>query len=224
MKRFMILNGIRISELVIVFLATFVGNCISPVFADLQSQFVLVDKQHVDLEVPLIGGNWNPSVRAWYDGNLSPDKAVLHLNENTRTVRDSWEPWTGASNGETVWIVEQGSVSGELWLGLAARGCDSLGTWMPNDSRLAIPYQYIQINLVDVHGYKGAPAPGEFSLWDTDSFGNKTVWYSTAVEPADGNHAYMYPGGHEHLNWGFTAKGILRDRPPTHRVSRAGTN
>ena len=180
-----------------------------------QSPLVLVDKQHVDIEVPIIGGVWTPKVKAWYDGDLPAERSLLILNSNTQTVRSSWDSWIGAEDGQIAWVIDQLSAPNELWLGMAARGCDSLGSWLPDDSRISTAWQYIQVDMLEVRGYDGdddptnnPAAPGYVSLWDTDSWGTKTPWFSTAETLADGNRTYMIPGGHSHFYWAFTAEGI----------------
>ncbi|MBN2023458.1 MAG: TIGR03769 domain-containing protein [Pirellulales bacterium] len=197
-------------------LACFVAALRPPALAvTLDSPLVVVDDQHVDLEVPYSGGAWNLHVNAADDGPMEANQAILHLNERTRTVRDAYEPWIGAAPGQTIWIAEQNSRPGELYLGLAARGCDSLASWLPNDARITIPFAYIQVALVAVRGYDGdadpannPAAPGDFALWETSGSGAKTAWMSTAAALPDGNFYYMIPGGHAHLSWGFTAPGL----------------
>jgi len=183
--------------------------------ASLGSPLVVVDDQHVDVEVPFSGGQWNLHVNAWDDGPMPADCAILHLNKSTRTTRDAYESWIGAEGGQTIWVAAQDSAPGQLYLGLAARGCDSLGSWLPNDARLKVTFSYIQVALVDVRGYDGdddpannPPAPGHFALWTTSGSGVKPAWMSPAESLPDGNYAYMIPGGHAHYSWAFTAPGL----------------
>ncbi|MBN1911221.1 MAG: choice-of-anchor M domain-containing protein [Pirellulales bacterium] len=183
--------------------------------AVLESPLILVDNQHVDLEVPYQGGQWNVYVDADDDGPRPTNGAILYLNSRTRTTRANWESWIGASPGQTVWIAEQGSQPGEIYLGWASTGCGPMGFWLPDDSRLSTPFSYIEISLVDIRGFDtdadpaNNPAPpGDFALWETDGYGNKTPWISTAEAPADGNRAFILAGGHSHFSWAFTAEGL----------------
>jgi surface-anchored protein len=52
------------------------------------------------------------------------------------------------------------------------------------------------------------PAGGNFSMWDSDSFGNPTFYFSTAdgISDLDVYHPPV-AGSHGHFNWGFTQPG-----------------
>src|SRR5262249_18187514 len=79
---------------------------------------------------------------------------------------------------------------------------DALEAYNETDPRInnVIPFPWIRVNLVDVQG------PGYFSVWQTDSFGNPTVWVATAGNP-NPDLFFTAPGGHVDYNWAFTAPG-----------------
>jgi surface-anchored protein len=163
------------------------------------------------------------------DINVTYSQGMLGLSENNKSVdpieyypaRDvileflpgAERPQTsdprfaflGAGPGNPVWIVPisprdpnllQFGVSGEL--------IDSgiLGAYRETDPRInpIIPFPWIRLAVLDVRG------PGYFSMWQTDDFGNPTVWVATAGNP-NPDLFFTGPGGHVDYNWAFSAPG-----------------
>jgi surface-anchored protein len=122
--------------------------------------------------------------------------------------------FTGVAAGQPVWIASQIQQPGQCWPGFNNYQSDAFGSYHEADPRLDensrnLPLPWIKLTLVGVthHG----PGTGAFSLWQEDSFGVPTVWFSTT----DNTHPDTYPfeaGSHKHLNWGFGAPGIYRVR------------
>jgi len=101
-------------------------------------------------------------------------------------------PGDADSDPDDVWILPQGSVPGQPYFGFATEEL-GLSEWSP-----------ITFNLVAVAG------PGEFSLWQTDSFGGPIEFFDTydgGLGTAE-DDLVLPIGTHAHYNWGFTAPGL----------------
>lgn len=173
---------------------------------------VTVDVYHTDVEVSFTSAGWDvvlsydePGFPGGNDVNLN--ESLLYGNENSyiASVPAGFE-FTGANEGDEMWILPQSSGNGALPLGFAAERSDSfnLCNWEPNDPNKGadIIDKWYKVKLLDVKG----PEDSDFSLWQT---GPTTVFMSTAWGGiTDGDVYYIIDGGHAHMNWGFTKQGL----------------
>lgn len=123
--------------------------------------------------------------------------------------------FTGVTPGDPIWIASQIQQPGQCWPGFNNyQATGVFGSYQETDTRLseddrslAIPW--IKVSLVGAV-YQGS-GNGSFALWQEDSFGTPTIWFSTT----ESTHpdTYFFPAGsHQHLNWGFGSPGIYRIR------------
>jgi surface-anchored protein len=104
-----------------------------------------------------------------------------------RPAGAQWD-FTGTSEGGNLWYISQVQEPGKPWLGLGTEEIDAGD--ITGD---------VTLTLSDFDG------PGEFSLWDSDSFGEPIVKLSTD----DNVTSFQIPAAtHAHSNWGFTAAGV----------------
>lgn len=170
----------------------------------------VVDAQHADVGIPFIGGSWDLHVHGEEVGELAPEDALLYGNADTHLVMPNLPQYafTGAAEGDDLWVLPQVQNSNVIFLGYGAEEMDagdivSMSDWNPGDPRGAnVSGKWIKIELIAVRG------PGDFSMWSSDSFGNPIVFFSTADGGITaGDVVYVPAGGHSHFNWGFTAVG-----------------
>jgi surface-anchored protein len=77
--------------------------------------------------------------------------------------------------------------------------------YRPNDARISRAGEWMKFALRDLQG------PGDISAWQDDQQPPSSWWISSfdggrTLDPV----VYIEPGGHMHLNWGFTAAGIYQ--------------
>jgi surface-anchored protein len=197
----------------------------------------VLTNQHTDLDVTYNAADGKLHL---HENNKAVDpiryyntrNVILEFLPEAKKVQTS-DPrfaFTGAAPGDPIWIVPISPRDPNLLqLGVSGERIPSgtLGAYQETDPRLAgdpFPFPWIRLDLVDIQG------PGFFSVWQTDSFGNPTVWIATAGNP-NSDTFFTAPGGHVDYNWAFTAPGdyyvdlqasaILPDGTPVHsRVTR----
>lgn len=121
--------------------------------------------------------------------------------------------FTGVSPGEPIWLLLDPPLPGQAWPGFDnAQDFGTFGSYQETDPRLSEADQALAQPWITIrfHGlsYQGSGEPA-FSMWQQDSFGTPTVWFSTATD----EDTFLFSGGsHVHVNWGFGATGIYRIR------------
>jgi hypothetical protein len=178
---------------------------------------ITIDFFHTDIEVPFTQFGWDISVASdepdslLGEENISPQDALLYVNENARIMLSSIPQgfeFIGAKPGETFWVLPQSEGSGALPLGLCAEEADisRLCDWDPNDSRGAnTADKWFEVKIVDVRG----PADANFSMWQADAIHPPVVFVCTTEGGlTDDDVFYISAGSHTHLNWGFTKSGL----------------
>ena len=123
--------------------------------------------------------------------------------------------FTGVAPGDPIWIASQIQQAGQCWPGFNNyQATGVFGAYQETDIRLSeadrsLALPWIKVTLEEV-AYQGEGG-GSFALWQEDSSGNPTVWFSTG----DNTHPDTYlfaAGGHQHLFWGFGSPGIYQIR------------
>ncbi|MFO1477908.1 MAG: choice-of-anchor M domain-containing protein [Verrucomicrobiota bacterium] len=162
---------------------------------------------HADLSVSYQDSDWNLHYRFGADTILNgaiytnypiaPETihVIVPNNANTRLVLNSSQvngayAFLGATAGQTNWYISQSSVAGEPFFGL---GSDELHY-----------DQFIPPITFRLSSFSG---PGNFSVWQTDAFGNPIVGWTTANGLGDDDVIGFGLPTHAHYNWGFTAPG-----------------
>lgn len=148
---------------------------------------------HVDLGIGYEDGELELH---WHDEDsdveYTPTEAYAFIPLSSTFVRPSGAAWdfVGANAGDTLYIAPQSDVSGVIFLGLGSEEIPA-GIFIGDT---------LDFSLNSVSG------PGTFALWQTDSFDMPTAFLGSSTSGPDSFS--LTTGGHEHVNWGFTAPGI----------------
>jgi len=151
-------------------------------------------REHVDVQVldrPGAEPRLGVGLRNGDNGVLlDPTQAILEVGASGRLeVPPGLEIFGPA--GSSIWVLPQSQDPALLYLGLAASGIPP-GTWEPR----------FDIQLIKVVG------PGHFFAWQFDPFSGLDMRMNSrdGIGPTDTISPLL--GGHEHVNWGFTATGL----------------
>jgi surface-anchored protein len=121
---------------------------------------------------------------------LDPTQAILEVGASGRLeVPPGLEVFGPA--GSSIWVLPQSQDPTLLYVGLSASGIPP-GTWEPR----------FDLQLLKVVG------PGHFFAWQFDPFSGLDMRMNSrdGIGPSDTLSPWL--GGHEHVNWGFTATGL----------------
>lgn len=164
--------------------------------------------EHVDIglaEGSGLGLHWHDEDNAV---EYEPNQAVAYIDPVealagfTIPSTAEWD-FLGGAHGGNIWVLPQSSDPNVLFLGIGAEDTPGgvFDLWNPGDSRGAnTSARWIELSLLSYTG------PGDFSMWQA-SGPTPTAFMSTATILAEGNRFYVEEGGHDHVNWGFTALG-----------------
>lgn len=144
------------------------------------------------------------------DTEYEPGDAIFAIGAAAQSVIPS-DPnfaFLGTA-GDTVWILPSEQNPALLFLGIGSEEIAD-GTFFDNEFTLTLS------------GFSG---PGNFFLYDTDSFGTPSVLWSTNNGLIGSDTLTLTTGGHAHYNWAFTQAGtysltltasaLLPDQTPT---------
>ncbi len=115
---------------------------------------------------------------------------------NTLRVRPA-DPrflFIGVDAGQPVWILPQTRLPEIIWIGFGSEEVPE-GALLDDE---------VTISLISVLG----PAGSQFSVWQTDPFGNPTVFMATFDGISANDRVVLGAEDEDHFNWGFTAPGI----------------
>ena len=127
---------------------------------------------------------------------FDPDELFTRAPDSTVLGRPAGSSWDFVGNvaGEDVWILPASEQSGVPFLGFAAEEVGLASEWNG-------PITFTVDSMV-------APAGGEFSIWQIDTFGS-VVPLAASFDGFDSSDAVIAPiGSHAHFNLGFTAEGV----------------
>jgi hypothetical protein len=179
---------------------------------------------HVDFSFCYADGEWemglvhevggdpnNPADGTPKSGELAPMIARDQLfPSGSRALRLTAPLWTflGVNPATPYWYFPEGNWVG-VYPGFNVCDIEDAVSYLEPDPRINTPGQWTTVTLRDVD-YRGKQSSGgHFSLWTTDSFGQPTVWMSSAtngIDPSD--KYYVLSGAHSHPNMGFSALGL----------------
>lgn len=169
----------------------------------------ILTTQHADVfATALVGSSLQMFVDDADDGLLFlPDEVLLYVDRAARTTQPAGTQWSfmGAGAGNPVWVLPQGQNPAVLYAGANANAVSSssVPSYFESDPRVNASGRWVKTSLLDVRG------PGQFSMYQTGSFGTPTVWMSTAQGGITTSDATFLPaGGHAHYNWAFSQPGI----------------
>ena len=180
-----------------------------------------LDNAHVDIQIgfPGLAEVFHPTLNfghppdATSDGIIyGLDEAFAYGNSSTGHVLDSsalatYYAFTGASEGDMLWNLEQSNTPGMIFLGFNTKDTEvaDLVAWNPADPAkgAASLNTWIKLELVAVRG------PGSMSVYLYDAFGGPAQVYMATHGGIDGTDAiYLTPNSHNHFNWAFSSDGL----------------
>lgn len=181
-------------------------------------------REHVDLQWNYNSADgWTCEAKTGETGENAfheLDEIYLPLDDRAaeeggeRNVQPDLEAFafTGVPPGEPIWISPQTELQGQTWAGIESeQDFGTFGSYQETDPRLSEEDQALELPWITIkfHGlsYQGPGEPA-FSMWQTGSFGDSTVWFSTAT----GEDTFLFTGSHVHVNWGFGSTGVYRIR------------
>lgn len=156
----------------------------------------VLNSGHVDIGVAYEAQAWNLHVHdESTDTEYAPAEAVLQLGLNTlSSVPNSPGYAFLGTAGSPVYVLSTVQKPDQVFLGLGTEELDP-ADWSSS----------IQLRL------KGVAGPGSLAVWDTDAFGSPVPLLNSSAATGNGIDASdtlsLTPGGHRHLNWGFTQRG-----------------
>jgi surface-anchored protein len=118
--------------------------------------------------------------------------ALLMVKYQAHTTVPFGAAWNFlGSAGSSTWILPNTENPDLLFLGIGAEEIES-GIFAGDSFSLAL---------------KGVSGPGNFALFDLDTFGNPTVRWNSGDGFTGADLLSVVTGGHSHFNWAFSAPG-----------------
>ncbi len=130
----------------------------------------------------------------------APDEAIIVVPFTSQIARPADPVWAavGVDAGEVFWYLPQTQTASVPFLGIGAE--DAAGGTFDNDQ--------LELRLLDLSG------PGEFSVWQTDTWGQTNFFISTEINGRDNPTANRVTGlltpSHGHYGWGFSLPGTYQ--------------
>lgn len=168
----------------------------------------IIEEGHVDIGVNFVNGLWDLHIHDDFGGEYDPSETLLYAGDAARLARPAGSAWdfTGATAGQTFWVLPQVEVPGILFLGIGSEEMSgsTFDAYFESDPRINANGRWITLSVVDVRG------PGHFSVWQTSPLGQIVPWVSTVDGLGASDRLFMREGGHVHFNWGFTEIGLYQ--------------
>jgi surface-anchored protein len=130
---------------------------------------------------------------------VGPESFIANLPSNLGTL---------ASAGDPLWILPQGNLKGQLFLGL--RTVIPAGIFQFSFNGNFVPYGQgnIILEMVALSG-PAVDAGGHFAMWTVGSLGNSEFHFDSSDGIDSGDRLEPVPiGSHSHYNWGMTQPGL----------------
>ncbi len=156
-----------------------------------------LDKGHTDVGIAFENGEWDLHIHHEVtDIEYAPDKAVLQFGAaSEQFISDALDFRFLGDAGRSTWILPQVENANLLFLGLAAEEIKD-GVFVNNTLR---------VELVSVDG------PGNFFVWTADPLGHPQLHFNSADGILSSQDFYsLRTGGHQDMNWAFSAPGTYR--------------
>jgi surface-anchored protein len=168
----------------------------------------VLDMVHAHIEVNYANGTWKMDVLdETNDIVYAPSDVILYVNAKARQVQPTGWKFIGAGDGNMDWQLPEEEDPTLLTIALSTENTapGTFDTYRPNDPRISRAGEWMKFALRDLQG------PGDISAWQDDQPPPSSWWISSfdggrTLDPA----VYIEPGGHLHLNWGFTATGVYQ--------------
>uniref|UniRef100_UPI0014221EE2 choice-of-anchor M domain-containing protein n=1 Tax=Thalassoroseus pseudoceratinae TaxID=2713176 RepID=UPI0014221EE2 len=189
--------------------------------------------EHVDIDVQHSSSEWSLGLQASGESQAvqyANDEVVLYAGSPSVSQRPSSSEFdfVGVGSGESFYLLPQNHNPDALFVGFAGYGLngtvDRYDASVESKGRITGSAAYAKVTLTDVRHTTpdGTPGDGEFSMWQTDTFGGSNVFLSSyddgvanpnsnGLDTTDGISAddavWVIAGGHAHYNFGFTQPG-----------------
>ena len=151
---------------------------------------------HTDVGIVYELGAWNLHIgqhEAIPPMEYAPNEAILGVDllaAGTTIPANPQFSFLGTA-GSPVWILPQVQDPAQLFLGFGTEELAS-GLFVNDQVTLSL---------------RGVRAPGQFSVFESDMFGNPNLFMNSG-DGITGADAIVLPaGGHQHVNWAFSAPG-----------------
>jgi surface-anchored protein len=170
--------------------------------------YKLMTTQHVDLAFDYVGGAWEVSSELGTGIDYRPDQTLHYVHPGAQVNRPAGSQWDfiGVAAGQPIYLLPQNQNPNLLYLGAASEETapGTFAAYSETDPRVpGVALPWVTARVTAVRG------PGHFSVWQTDQFGQPTVWVSSAQNGIDSTDKLInLEGGHAHYNWAFTAPGV----------------
>ncbi|MCI0540637.1 MAG: choice-of-anchor M domain-containing protein [Verrucomicrobiales bacterium] len=161
------------------------------------SPAVGLDKGHTDIGIAFEDGEWDLHIHSEStDTEYELGKAVLQFGAaSEQPISDALDFQFLGDPGRSTWILPQVENENLLFLGLAAEEIGD-GVFVNNTLR---------VELVSVEG------PGHFFVWTLDPLGKPQLHFNSADGILSSQDFYtLQTGGHQDMNWAFSAPGTYR--------------
>jgi len=161
------------------------------------SPAVGLEKGHTDIGIAFDDGAWDLHIHAEStDTEYEPNQAVLRFGTTSeQPISDSPLFQFLGDPGRSTWILPQVENENLLFLGLAAEEIGD-GVFVNNTLR---------VELASVEG------PGNFFVWTLDPLGKPQLHFNSADGILSSQDFYLLKtGGHQDMNWAFSAPGTYR--------------
>lgn len=184
---------------------------------------VFLDEGHLDVVFSFNGTAWHTEVNFEESVSYPVEQTVFvaidaPVPDGVRFPRTAGSEWDfiGVAAGEDYWFFPSGAWGPNILepgfdteAPSGVNYADLIATTIISDPRApgtGTPQTYIIIELLR-HRYYG-DGEGHVSMWLPGS--PPTVFWSTYAEPAYGNLWYNIAGDHDHMNWGFSDRGVYK--------------
>jgi surface-anchored protein len=163
---------------------------------------------HVHFQLDFDNGAWQPFELedTTHSVSYDPTDTLIFVSAAQQTVQPAGWNFIGAGDGNPYWHVDSSSSSPFVSLSIATENILSgtFDTYQPADPRVTFPGEWIKLEMRKVNG------PGFVSNWQNGQ--PPSAWWMSSYDGGRTRPAafYIEPGGHTHLNWAFTAKGIYQ--------------
>jgi surface-anchored protein len=138
--------------------------------------------------------SWNLHVHYEVTGTeySPPTDALLFVKNSAHGTVPVGAQWSFLGTaGSSLWTLPKAQDPNLLFLGFGAEEIAD-GTFVGNEITMSL---------------KGVTGPGQFMLYDVDSFGDPVLWMSSG-DGISGADSHIIPSGaHSHVNWAFSAPG-----------------
>jgi surface-anchored protein len=161
-----------------------------------QAQSILTN-QHADIGVNYEAGEWNLHIHnetedIEYSPPSGPGGAIIQVGSAAAGTVSANPLFSFLGTaGSPVWILPNTQNPSLVFLGFGAEELVT-GLFVGDSITMAL------------HSISG---PGEFAVFDYDFFGNPTVWMNTRDGITAGDSVSLLAGGHNDMNWAFSAPG-----------------